>query len=172
MTAVGRLSRRTILLSSRDSESQFNPTLASRVYKNDKCRILNFFSSTILGYLHIIVIWRISMIYFPGEETWLGRRWINQEIDNYQLSGRLSTLKVRTGLAYVYENNRKSIWKIELLTNAYGWPAGLGQHWITWKIMTICKWTPVNGCEYFIFFILYTLHHLSTPLHRVIIIGM
>lgn len=34
---------------------------------------------------------------------------INQEIDNYQLSDRLSALKARTGLAYIHENNRKSI---------------------------------------------------------------
>lgn len=34
---------------------------------------------------------------------------INQEIDNYQLSNRLSALKARTGLAYIHENNRKSI---------------------------------------------------------------
>jgi len=65
-------------------------------------------------------------------------------IDNYRLSAVLpsssSSASGRTGLAYIHENNRKSIWEIELLTNASGWPARLGQHWITREIMTICKW--------------------------------
>lgn len=72
----------------------------------------------------------------------------NQGIDNYQLSSRLSVPETRTGLAYI-ENNRKSIWKIELLTNASGWPAGLGQHWIMREIMTICKWPSVDGRTFY-----------------------
>lgn len=96
---------------------------------------------------------------------------INQEIDNYQLSGRLSALKARTGLAHIHENNRKSIWKIELLTNASGWPAGLGQHWITLEIMTICKWRRLTAVRRTLHFS-YDVWSAKLSLYQVIIIRM
>lgn len=80
----------------------------------------------------------------PDDECGGTRQKINQGIDNYQLSNRLSVLEARTGLVYIHGNNRKSIWKIELLTNVSGWPARLGQHWIMREIMAICKWPPVD----------------------------
>lgn len=45
----------------------------------------------------------------PDDERGGARQKINQGIDNYQLSNRLSVLEAQTGLAYIHGNNRKSI---------------------------------------------------------------
>lgn len=98
--------RKTILLPSRFRSR--SDTRASRLFikrQVSTCWLKNFHGCE----SRIIVNLARFSVTLPDGERSSARQKINQGIDNYQLSNRLSDLEARTGLAYIHENNRKSI---------------------------------------------------------------